>query len=87
MKLKYEFAVNQVCGVWCAVPVGKSADKYHGVISLNDSAAEMMKMLSEEISEEELVQKMLAEYDVPEQDLREDVKAFIANLQAENVLC
>lgn len=87
MKLKYEFAVNQVCGVWCAVPVGKSADKYHGVISLNESAADMMKYLSEEITEEELVQKMLAEYDVPEQDLRKDVHDFVEKLKAENVLC
>lgn len=87
MKLKYDFSVNQVCGVWCAVAVGQSASKFSGVISLNETAADMMKYLSEEISEDELVQKMLAEYDVPEADLRRDVQAFIEKLKAQNVLC
>lgn len=87
MKLKYEFSVNQVCGVWCAVAVGQSASKFSGVISLNETAADMMKYLSEEISEDELVQKMLAEYDVPEDDLRRDVQTFIEKLKVQNVLC
>lgn len=83
MKLKYEFAINQLCGTWCAVPVG---NQYQGVISLNESAADMMKYLSEDISEEDLVQKMLNEYDVPEQYLRKEVHEFIEKLKAENVL-
>lgn len=87
MKLKYEFSVNQVCGVWCAVAVGQSASKFSGVITLNETAADMMKYLSEEISEDELVQKMLAEYDVPEDDLRRDVQTFIEKLKVQNVLC
>lgn len=87
MKLKYEFVVSQVCGEWCALAVGKSAKLYSGVINLNDTAATMIKYLSEDITEEELVQKMLAEYDVPEEELRQDVSAFIEKLREENVLC
>lgn len=87
MRLKYEFSVNQVCGVWCAVPVGPSASKYSGVISLNETAADMMKYLSQDITEDELVEKMLSDYDVPEAELRQDVQAFIQKLKDENVLC
>lgn len=87
MKLKYEFTVREICGTWCAVTVGQSARQYHNVINLNEPAADMMKFLSEDLTEEELVQKMLAEYDVPEADLRKDVAAFIEQLKAENVLC
>lgn len=87
MKLKYDFAVRQVCGIWAAVPVGESARRYHGVINLNETAADMMGFLKEEITEEELVQKMLTEYDAPESDMRRDVAAFIAQLQAEKLLC
>lgn len=87
MKLKFEFTVTEVCGVWCAVPVGKSAQAYSGVISLNETAAQMMKYLSEEISEEELVQKMLTEYDITEEKLRADVHEFIAQLEAQKLLC
>lgn len=87
MKLKYDFAISQVCGAWCAVPVGKSANLYKGVISLNESSADIMKFLKEDITEEELVQKMLQEYDVEEQELRMDIHNFIEQLKAENVLC
>ena len=87
MKLKYEFSVNQVCGVWCAVAVGQSARNFSGVISLNESAADMMKFLAEDITEEELVQKMLALYDVPEETLRPNVQAFIQSLKDKNLLC
>lgn len=86
MKLKYEFAVSQVCGAWCAVPVGKSANIYKGVICLNEPSADMMKLLKDDITEEQLVQKMLQEYDVEEQELRKDVHDFIEQLKAENVL-
>lgn len=86
MKLKYEFAVNEVFGTWCAVAVGDSAREFSGVITLNESAADMMKLLSKEISEEELVQQMLEMYDAPEADIRKDVKDFVARLEAEKVL-
>lgn len=87
MKLKFKFTVNQVCGAWYAVPVEESATQYSGLISLNETAADMMKFLAEDITEDQLVQKMLAEYDVPEPVLRKDVQAFIERLKAENVLC
>jgi len=86
MKLKYEFAVKQVCGLWVAVPVGESAKKYHGVINLNESGADMMKFLSEDITEEELVQKMLEEYEAPEEIIRKDVTEFIEQIKKENIL-
>lgn len=86
MKLKYEFAISQVCGAWCAVAVGDSARKYSGVISLNETAADMMKLLKVDISEEQLVQKMQEIYDAPEADLRKDVKDFIARLEEAKVL-
>lgn len=86
MKLKYEFAVSQVCGAWCAVAVGDSARKFSGVISLNETAADMMKLLKDDFSEEQLVQKMQEMYDVPEADLRKDVKDFIVRLEEAKVL-
>lgn len=86
MKLKYEFVISEVCDTWCAVAVGDSARKYSGIISLNETAADMMRLLTENITEEQMVQKMLQMYDVPEEDLRRDVKDFIVRLEAAKVL-
>lgn len=86
MKLKYEFAVSQVCGVWAAVAVGESCNYFHGVISLNETGADIMKLLVDDITEDELVSKMLEIYDVSEQQMRKDVADFIVELKKQNVL-
>jgi len=86
MKLKYNFAIQEVTDFWAAVPVGKDAKKYKGVMSLNESAKDMMEFLREDITEEELVQKMLKEYVVPEEQLRKDVSDFIQKLKDADVL-
>jgi len=86
MKLKYNFAIQEVTDFWAAVPVGKDAKKYRGVMSLNESAKDMMEFLREDITEEELVQKMLEEYEAPEDQVRKDVTEFIQKLKDADVL-
>ena len=86
MKLKYNFAIQQVTDFWAAVPVGKDAYRYRGVMSLNETAKEMMEFLREDITEEELVLKMLKTYEVPEEQLRHDVAELIQKLREAEVL-
>ncbi len=86
MKLKYNFAIQEVTDFWAAVPVGKDAKNYRGVMSLNESAKDMMEFLREDITEEELVQKMLKEYEAPEEQVRKDVAEFIQKLKDADVL-
>lgn len=86
MKLKYNFAVQKVTDFWAAVPVGRDARIYKGVISLNETARDMMELLREDITEDQLVAKMQQEYDIDEPTLRQHVKDFIAKLQEAGVL-
>ncbi len=86
MKLKYTFAVQKVTDFWAAVPVGQDSMNYNGVISLNETARDMMELLREDITEEELVQKMKEQYDVDEATLRQHVHEFIGKLQEAKVL-
>lgn len=86
MKLKYNFAIQEVTDFWAAVPVGKDAKKYHGVMSLNESAKDMMELLRDDITEEQLVKKMLDTYDVPEEQLRRDVAELLQQLREADVL-
>ena len=68
------------------MPVGKDARRYRGVMSLNETAKDMMEFLREDITEEQLVQKMLETYDVPEEQLRHDVAELIQKLREAEVL-
>ena len=86
MKLKYNFAIQHVLDFWAAVPVGSDSRRYEGIIVLNETAKDMMQYLHDDISEEELMQKMLAEYDVDEATLRPEMQDFIAKLRETGVL-
>lgn len=87
MKLKYKFAIEKVTDFWAAVPVGRDSRLYNGVMSLNETARDMMLLLAEEITEEDLVKKMMAEYEgVDEEAMRKDVHDFVVKLQDANVL-
>lgn len=86
MKLKYNFAIQQVTDFWAAVPVGADARQYKGVMSLNETAKDMMELLREDISEEELVRKMLEIYEVEEPVLRPQVHQFLQQLREASLL-
>lgn len=98
MKLKYNFAIQQVTDFWAAVPVGADARKYNGVMSLNETARDMMEFLREDITEEQLVDKMFEKYRDDENDrteegdkrdyetLREAVRDFVQKLSEAGVL-
>jgi len=86
MKLKYNFAIQNICGFWAAVPVGRDVMKYSNTMSLNETAKDMMELLKEEITEDELVAKMLEQYDATEEQMRADVKAFIEKLREAEAL-
>ena len=86
MKLKYQFAIQKVFDFYAAVPVGADTNNYHGVISVNETASDIMKFLQEDLSEDQLVQKMLEIYDVAETDLRPQVVEFVQKLREAGVL-
>ena len=52
----------------------------------SETAKDMMEFLREDITEEQLVQKMLETYDVPEEQLRHDVSELIQKLREAEVL-
>lgn len=86
MKLKYEFAIRNVAGVYAAVAVGDSSRQYHNVIGLNETGADIMRLIQEGLSEEEIVSRMLELYDVTEEVLRPEVEKLILQLKEEGLL-
>ncbi len=86
MKLKYEFVTNFVAGKTVAVAVGKGLNEFGGFIKLNDTGAFIFELLKKEISEEEIVNALLKEYDVTEEKARESTKEFLEYLSSKGVI-
>ena len=86
MKLKYDFAVRTICGESVAVAIGEGSRDYHNIISLNETARDIFKLIQEGNDEDAIVAAMLKEYDVTEEKLRPEVQALIAKLKDEGLI-
>lgn len=86
MKIVDGFALKTIADTNVVVPVGTNTVSFRSIISLNDSGAFLWKLLEAGSDEEALVSSMLKEYDVDEKTARADVKEFIENMRAANLL-
>ncbi|MCQ2334697.1 MAG: PqqD family protein [Paludibacteraceae bacterium] len=86
MKLKYEFAVRDVCGSIAALAIGEGAKYYPNVISMNETGKDIFTCLQQGMDEDAIVKKMLTEYEVSEEQLRSEVKALVEKLRAEGLI-
>ena len=77
MRLKYEFETVELNDHFIAVPVGDDTDKYHGVLKLNDTALSILNLRKEEITVDEIVEKLADRYDASPELIRNDVEKYV----------
>ena len=87
MRLKIKLTIQQILDFWAAVPADDDAKRHHVVMSLNETAKDIVEILNNgETTEDEIVSKLLQEYDVTEEELRPHVQSVIQNLRDEHLL-
>ncbi len=67
------------------VPVNSLTLDFNGVINLNETGAFLFEQLQKGIEKEELVEKMLDEYDVTREKASADIDLFINKLKDADV--
>ena len=77
MKIKTGFELVEVAGEYIAVPVGQRANLFKGVVALTDAGAFLFRYMKQDRSEEELLKKLIDEYDVTADTARKDVEGFL----------
>ncbi len=75
MKLKKGFILREVAGEIVVVPSGDTLD-LNMMITLNSTAAFLWKLIEKGATEEELVNSLLAEYEITEKDALIHIKKF-----------
>ena len=85
MKLKSGFVLSEIAGKHVAVPTEGDLD-LNMMITLNETGAFLWAKLQEEVTEEQLVQALLQEYDVTEEKARASVNAFVTKLKENGFL-
>lgn len=87
MRIKKDFTMQKVGGSYIAVAVGETSKTFHGMVRLNDTGAFLWQKLSEaEVTEEELVDALLDEYEVDRETAVRDVAALTKQLKDGGIL-
>ncbi|MBR3778507.1 MAG: PqqD family protein [Clostridia bacterium] len=86
MKIKEGFLLRQVGGNNVVVPVGAQAVDFRCIITLNEVGAFLWQKLAVDCTVADLVEALLAEYDVTADIATADVERFVANLREKNLL-
>lgn len=86
MKINGEFMVREVVGEYILVPVGDTALRFNGIISLNEVSASIWKGLQEGKNKEQLLDAILEEFDVLPEVADADLEEFLQLLQKNQLL-
>ena len=86
MRIRDGFMMRRIAGVDVVVPAGEGGINFNGIITLSQTAAFLFQRLREETSQEELLSKLLCEYEVDEQAARADIQAFLTKLTEADLL-
>ncbi|MED9969241.1 MAG: PqqD family protein [Ruminococcus sp.] len=86
MKIKDNFILRKVADSYVVVPVGKQTLDFNGIINLNETGAFLFGLLQNGADRDELVEKMLEEYEVDRQRAEADIDKFLERVKDADVL-
>ena len=86
MRIKDGFVCRSVGATHMAVPVGARTRDVPGVIALSESGALLWERLRADASVDDLVEVLLAEYEVERDRAEKDVRAFVDYLRDNDLI-
>ena len=82
MTRKGEFVLRQLADEYILIPYGTTTEKMNRVLTLSETAA----FIYEQTGDAEIARRLGEAYDVPAEDVQEDVNAVLQTLQNCGVL-
>ena len=86
MKIKEGYLLREVAGSNIVVPIGEGELNFSGVITLNDVGAFFWKKLEKGCTKEELLDSLLAEYEIDKETASSDIDEFVGKLKEAGLL-
>ena len=87
MLINKDFTIQKVGTSYLAVPVGETSKHFHGMIRLNETGAFLWNLMTEkDCTESDLVEALLAEYEVEREIAERDGHAVVELLGANRCL-
>lgn len=86
MKIKSGFITKKVAGDIIVIPAEQALVDFKAIITLNETGAYLCELMQEDVSKEQIVEKMLEEFDAEREIISSDVEDFISVLEEKGLL-
>ena len=86
MKLKMQLILRDIVGETVLVPINESTSNFNGLITVNELGKFIWENLESSKDEEELLHKILEEYEVEEKEAKEDLDEFLDKLRQVDII-
>lgn len=86
MKIKEGFVLREIAGTIVAVPTGELVNEFQGMINLTSSAKFVWELLQNDITIEEVSDKLSKKYEIDIQKAKQDVEKFVNYLRTSNLI-
>ena len=86
MKIKKGFMLRKLGTDYAAVAMGTTRKNFNGLIRMNETGKFLWDCLQTDCTEEELIQKLLEEYDTSREEAQKDIAEFISGLRRAGIL-
>lgn len=86
MKIKDDFILRKVADTYVVLPVNSMTLDFNGIINLNETGAFLFELLQNGATKDELLIRLLEEYDVSKQKASSDIDIFIEKVKEADIL-
>ena len=86
MKIKDGFVIREVMGNFVVIATGEVSRDFHGMVKLNETAAEIWGYVAEGKELDAIVAEMLSKYDVDEAKLRADIESTLETFKKQGFI-
>lgn len=86
MKLKKDFILREIMGDVVLVPINQSTSQFNGLITINELGKFIWENIEKTQDEEDLLQKILDEYEVDRETAKKDLDEFLQVLKDMDII-
>ncbi|MFR1912725.1 MAG: PqqD family protein [Intestinibacter bartlettii] len=86
MELKKKFVLRNIVGETILVPIGQNNEAFNGLISINELGKFIWENIESAKDKEELLQRILDEYEVDKDIAKADLDEFLGKLKAVDII-
>lgn len=86
MKIKEGYILKSVAGSNVVIATGLERMDFNGIITFNDTGAEVFNMLNGMYTVEEIVEKLVKDYEIPYDTAKTDVENLIEKMKAQGLI-